>query len=302
MSDDFDTRFRLAAFQYLDRLTLGQDDIAVRWSDLVRFEFEGERAHLIGQRGIWNPRQLRLPISLSTAPPSPGRPAPYDDEIRADGSIVYRYQGSDPQSRDNVALRETWRRKLPLIYFHGLAKGLYLAFWPVYVVGDDPERLSATVALDSQVLDGSIHEEHIGIPKEYRSTTARRRLHQSKFRMLVMKAYRTRCAMCNLGHEALLDAAHIVPDRSDEGIASLRNGLSLCKIHHAAFDQNIVGVDPRLTIHVRGDILEEIDGPMLQHGIQELDQRPLVVIPNRRADRPGADELERRFEEFRSAG
>jgi predicted restriction endonuclease len=37
-------------------------------------------------------------------------------------------------------------------------------------------------------------------------------------------------------HEGLLDAAHIVAD-SEEGPPAIQNGLSLCKIHHAAFDQ-----------------------------------------------------------------
>jgi len=46
------------------------------------------------------------------------------------------------------------------------------------------------------------------------------------------------------------------------------NGLALCKLHHAAFDANIIGVTPDLEVTVRLDVLQEIDGPMLQHGLQ----------------------------------
>ncbi|WFR74686.1 HNH endonuclease signature motif containing protein [Prescottella defluvii] len=59
-----------------------------------------------------------------------------------------------------------------------------------------------------------------------------------------MRAYETRCAVCSLAHGSLLDAAHIVSDGHDAGIASVRNGLALCKIHHAAFDVRILGITP----------------------------------------------------------
>jgi putative restriction endonuclease len=47
------------------------------------------------------------------------------------------------------------------------------------------------------------------------------------------------------------------------------NGLSLCSLHHAAFDRNILGITPDLLVDIRSDILEEIDGPVLVHGLQE---------------------------------
>ncbi len=49
--------------------------------------------------------------------------------------------------------------------------------------------------------------------------------------------------MCRLKHVDLLDAAHILSD-SDGGQPVVTNGLSLCKIHHAAYDRGIVGVRP----------------------------------------------------------
>ncbi len=67
----------------------------------------------------------------------------------------------------------------------------------------------------------------------------RRRLHQPVFRAQVIQAYGRRCAICSLRHVELLDAAHIIPDSETGGDAIVTNGLALCKIHHAAYDNNV---------------------------------------------------------------
>ena len=104
-------------------------------------------------------------------------------------------------------------------------------------------------------------------------TTARQfrqRLHQRSFRERVLRAYREQCALCRLRHQELLDAAHIVPDTEPGGDPIVPNGLSLCKLHHAAFDRHFVGVRGHYVVEVRPDLLEEHDGPMLVHGLQGL--------------------------------
>jgi putative restriction endonuclease len=126
-------------------------------------------------------------------------------------------------------------------------------------------------------------------------------MHQARFREAVLRAYRSCCAICSLRRRELVDAAHIVGD-ADGGAPVLTNGLVLCKLHHAAFDRHILGIRPDLHVVVRHDILAEVDGPMLLHGLQGFHDQKLRVIPSRRADRPGADELEQRWERFRSAG
>jgi putative restriction endonuclease len=109
--------------------------------------------------------------------------------------------------------------------------------------------------------------------------------------------------MCHLRHRELLDAAHIIPDADqDRGDPVVSNGLSLCKIHHAAFDARVIGIDPDgYRIAVRQDILEEVDGPMLKHGIQEL-AGSQILLPKQRKHRPDLERLAARFEQFRSAG
>jgi putative restriction endonuclease len=79
------------------------------------------------------------------------------------------------------------------------------------------------------------------------------------------------------------------------------NGMALCKLHHAAFDRHILGVRPDLQIVVRDDILAEVDGPMLLHGLQGFHGSKLSVIPTRRAERPSEEFLEQRWQRFKDA-
>ena len=83
-----------------------------------------------------------------------------------------------------------------------------------------------------------------------------------------MRAYETRCAVCSLGHRELLDAAHVIPDSDPRGEPIVTNGLALCKIHHAAYDRDIIGIRPDYVVEVHTRLLDEIDGPMLKYGLQ----------------------------------
>ena len=112
-----------------------------------------------------------------------------------------------------------------------------------------------------------------------------------------MRAYRHRCAICALRERDLVQAAHIVPDPEPEGIAAVVNGLALCAIHHLAFDRNLLGIDPDGIVHIAGRLLREIDGPMLQAGLQGFHGAP-ISIPRRPADRPDPARLAARFERF----
>ncbi len=116
----------------------------------------------------------------------------------------------------------------------------------------------------------------------------------------MIRAYEKRCAVCALNHPELLDAAHIVPDSEDAGIAAVRNGLSLCKIHHAAFDQGFLGIRPDLVVQIRTDLLEERDAPMLLHGLRGRHGQPLMSVPRSRIELPDPQLLRQSYERFRA--
>ena len=137
--------------------------------------------------------------------------------------------------------------------------------------------------------------------RAYITAVVKQRLHQRGFRERVLLAYQEKCACCKLRHVELLDAAHIIADSKPEGIPAVTNGIALCKLHHAAFDANLMGIRPDYIIEVRKDVLEEEDGPMLLHGLKGMDKRKIILpIPKRLSPDPSL--LEKRFQEYRATG
>ena len=98
----------------------------------------------------------------------------------------------------------------------------------------------------------------------------------------------------------LLDAAHIVADTNERfGQPVVPNGLPLSKIHHAAFDAHLIGIDPDYRLHVSERLLGRHDGPMLK-ALTRLDGGT-IHLPSRAKDRPDRDRLAVRFERFKGA-
>lgn len=229
----------------------------------------------------------------------PIRIPPYADAEGDDGLLRYKIRGEDPRHPENVAMGSAYERQLPLIWFVGVAPGLYLPRYPVYLVGEEHGQF--VVALDQAQRNlAATQNAHVNEDdRRYAEAITQRRLHQPLFRARVLQAYESRCSMCHLRHASLLDASHILDDKHALGQPVVPNGLALCKIHHAGFDQNIIGVSPDLKISVRRDILDEVDGPMLTYGIQALEGQPLTV-PRQRIAAPDRERLAVRFADFQT--
>jgi putative restriction endonuclease len=191
---------------------------------------------------------------------------------------------------------------LPLIYFWGVRKGLYQALAPVVIMADDLASRTFTVACeDIELLRPDLPREVTeDVRRSYKTRLALQRLHQAVFRRDVLDAYSETCAVCRLRVKSLLDAAHILADSHPLGDPVIPNGLALCKIHHAAFDQNIIGIRPDAVVELNHELLEATDGPMLRHGLQGVHHTRLWV-PQARAKHPDPDRLEIRYDEFRRA-
>ena len=295
----FDVRVRDRAFAWLQEQVALRGDVLPRAMLSYGFVVEGERIRLVGPQGIFKPRCIELPLSITTVPAGP-----YSDEFDSGGLLLYKYRGTDPEHRDNVGLRRLMKLGSPLVYFQGIVPGKYLATWPAFVVADNPASLTFTVALDEaeSLIENASEGVRLEVPlrRTYATREFRQRLHQRAFRERVLRAYREQCAMCRLRHQELLDAAHIVPDSDPDGKPVVTNGLSLCKLHHAAFDRHFVGVREDYIVEVRPDVLTESDGPMLLHGLQELHGKKLI-LPRARELRPDQELLNRRYQRFREA-
>ena len=198
------------------------------------------------------------------------------------------------------------RNHIPLIYFFGIVPGKYFATWPVYIIGDDPQALTFKVAVDEKMFrpllpsNGVVKENNddSDAKRRYLTIQTRQRLHQQQYRERVLQAYREQCAMCRLRHPELLEATHIIPDSEPDGDPILPNGIALCNLHHAAFDRFVLGIRPDCTVEIRRDILDEEDGPMLQHGLKELHNRK-IILPIASGQQPDPRRLEIRYSKFK---
>jgi putative restriction endonuclease len=297
---------RKAAFDWLlvqDTLYNGE----LPWKVLTGgFIHNGVHLTLAGPPGIWKPQCFeRIPLSIRT-----GHHSRYNDDETDTGWLRYRYRGSNPAHRDNLGLQEAQRTRTPLMYLRAIDEGRYQAVWPVFIVHDNPSGLYCEVGVDPAYALGSLNSEMIDEEslqgesalsiRRYVTRKALQRMHQSAFRFKVVAAYREQCALCRLKHRELLDAAHIIADTDPLGDPVVPNGLCLCKIHHAAFDADLIGVSPDYTVKVRPSVLEETDGPMLQHGLKNLEGSRLV-LPHHLQDRPDRERLEMRFSRFLKA-
>jgi len=133
--------------------------------------------------------------------------------------------------------------------------------------------------------------------KVYAARMTKLRLHQHVFREQVLQAYSSSRAVCRLRHVELLDAAHIIGDSEEGGDPVVPNGIALCKIHHAAFDRNFLGITPKHEVRINQKLLDEVDGPMLRHGLQEM-HGTTITVPRNRASKPDPDRLELRYATF----
>ena len=306
-SNSLDSRIRAAAFLRIqimtrERETLSSSDIA---EGLI---FGGKRIPLVNpQRGIFKPSEMRFLLSIRTVFPRSGRRVWYDDQrnaqqqiFSADDSVEYSFMGTNPDASDNVWLREAFENKIPIIYFFGVAPARYLALLPAFVTEWSANTLSARISFGAQEFESLLLPESKP-ERRYAMRVVQQRLHQSTFREVVFAAYGGRCALSGLPETRLLDAAHIVEDKHEQlGQPIVKNGLPLSKIHHAAFDAHLIGIDPDFGIHVSERLLNLHDGPMLD-ALKSLKGRR-IHLPSRDNDRPDRERLAWRFERFRAVG
>jgi putative restriction endonuclease len=270
-----DAQLRQAAFDQVNRLAVLRGGVLDSADLALGFEFAGERIPLINpQRAIFKPRQVAHLLSIKTVFPRRGARVWYDGQRDAhrqiyagDDVVDYQFMGTDPNSADNRWLLNAMRQQIPVIYFLGTSPGRYQPIIPTFIVGWHPERLRVDLAFRAIVGASAQATLPASPERRYALREIKARLHQASFRDAVLAAYGGRCAISHLPEPRLLDAAHIVMDADKQlGQPIVSNGLPLTKIHHAAFDAHLIGVDPDFRIHVSERLLELHDGPFLEQG------------------------------------
>ena len=307
MIDATDAAYRQAAFSHLRQLLAGRATIEREFMAMPFF-VNDERLTLVDpQRGIHRPAAMGHLLSITTVVAAKGRKIWYADQTKVhqeiyaeEESVLYSFMGENPAAPQNLALREAAELHLPIIYFLGIKPGLYQPLFPVFLTDWNPNTLSVRVvfALPHHGSAASFPERRDD--RRYAMRTVKQRLHQIQFREAVLDAYEGRCAITGLCEPRLLDAAHIMPDAMELGLPVVSNGLPLSKLHHAAYDENLIGIDADGLVHISEKLLAIHDGPLLEQGLKAMAGR-CIRPPSRDEDRPDKALLDLQFQAFRAA-
>ena len=305
-----DKSIREEAFRQV--LALRDANKSLTWQQIDRgFRFAGETIRLATKaRGIFKPRQMETLLSLKTVIPRSGRRHWYDDQIEVQQNIFrdlesfeYSLMTGGLKAAPNRWILRACEQGIPVIYFLGIAPGHYEPIVPAFIYSLDPDRGVCFVGpgkADAAGV-GVAHQQpcESATERRYYMRQTQQRAHQSMFRAAVLRAYNGRCAVTGLPVAPLIDAAHIIEDSHEElGQPVVPNGLPLSKIHHSAFDANLIGVDTDHRIHVSERLLDENDGPMLD--LLKGAKGSRIHLPSRSEDYPDPERLKRRFERFKA--
>jgi hypothetical protein len=205
----------------------------------------------------------------------------YADDL-SDDAVLYHYPVTDVPGRDAAeveAMKATGGLRLPIFFV--LQEGTRRSVRRGWVTSwDDATRefLVEFGALPRDIPRGDqVDTAPFGLfeDREEVFRRTRGRPNQQRFKLQVMQRYGGSCAMCASAIPEVVDAAHLVPD-ADRGTSDPRNGLPICKNHHAAMDKGLVVYDDQGRLHVRGYTAAQLQ-------VTRLDLSQLPAGPAREA-------------------
>jgi putative restriction endonuclease len=205
----------------------------------------------------------------------------------------------------SIQIREYALRKAYINGFEAYDKGnkeVAIAFRPdffvEYIRSLEPLHDFGQSTKDLNVLsevaeNPEINEADIQIRNVARKITivsVSKKLRDVSFRRRVLTAYSFHCAVCGIQLK-LVEAAHIIPVNHEMSTDETRNGLALCALHHKAFDQALIAINPDYSIQVNQNKTDELQRQKLADGLAKFSQdlRPLIILPPAISDRPHAE-------------
>lgn len=96
-----------------------------------------------------------------------------------------------------------------------------------------------------------------------------RPIRDRRFAAEVLRAYGYRCAVCGLQLE-LVDAAHVDPVENATSSDHVTNGIALCALHHRAYDNGLLHIEPNGMLHLDGARLAVLAQRHLDGGLQDF--------------------------------
>jgi len=154
---------------------------------------------------------------------------------------------------------------------------------PLHNVDDDANQVA-------QMIDASPEEQRAFIDESQTSDQAARRVElietlrrhrDARFRPAVLQAYRFRCAVCDTALK-LVDAAHIIPVSHPLGTDEVTNGVALCRLHHGAYDNGLLGIQSTYRIILNPDAINRLERADLNAGLAVFRKAlPAQITPPR---------------------
>ncbi|MDE0682848.1 MAG: HNH endonuclease, partial [Candidatus Poribacteria bacterium] len=217
--------------------------------------------------GFWH----LYPITLRDSPPSS------NNQLQRAGA--YAQLDDDLFTILRVSeYQEIFRQTLIDRYFPELRQDIeYLT------IEQEAEEYSEQLIQDTQ--------HPFSIHRDVESIEVETPIRSAGFRRAIMQVYAYTCAVCELNIRALsgesvTDAAHIIPfsvSYNDD----IRNGISLCKSHHWAFDAGLISVNEAYEVIVSPSMTEQ--GPTASMLTQLRNKR--IWLPRGEEHRPAQDAL-----------
>lgn len=215
------------------------------------------------------------------------------------GFDIKKHDGQDSQSPSIQVKEETLQNAHSKAFstYHRHSGEIAVAFRPEllveYALNAESLHLMGTAAADLSLLDdldALTETKIVEVTNRERQTvisTIARKYRAADFRKRVLGAYEHRCAACGVQLE-LIDAAHIIPVAAPTSNDETRNGITLCKLHHHAYDHNLISFDQNYKIEVSDTQLTRLSDANLIGGLREFKQhlRTAILLPNDRRDYP----------------
>lgn len=312
---ELDQRIRQAVFAHVRKLVakkgfLTKKQLRQKLSSSV---CGGKRFSLIHpQWAGYKPKQMSHLLSLLSTRrgsviydiPIPEPPTQGD----VDSTDYLLIKGQSPDYFRNRYLRDAGAHGVPILFFLEIDRQCFVPTRAIIKSWKPKERRVELVfsSLDSSVenLDDATNDLNHRYDSNHRFIVAKRkqRLHQYQFRRDLIKAYGGRCAISGLSVPELLEAAHIIPDYHVDSQPIVSNGLLLSKIHHAAFDANLIGITGAYHVKVSKRLLQQDSGSSdLLTLWKKINNKRIRFLPRREKDWPNEKFLKKRYKEFQAA-
>jgi len=134
--------------------------------------------------------------------------------------------------------------------------------------------------------------ENLALPRQTIIARVTRKVRENSFKARVLTAYGSRCAFCGMQLK-LIEAAHIIPVSHEASTDETSNGLSLCSLHHRAYDMCLVTFNQQYQIIANEDKFEEFRELALDGGLDRFinEMRPIIYLPPAVNDRPHIENI-----------